>query len=73
MQTGTELASDERAENSLFTTTCGSAAGGAPVELPLAPGECLSHAPRNTIPARPAATHSLAGVRPRIRRPLVRQ
>src|SRR5882757_4845768 len=54
----------------LLTTTCGSAAGGAPAELPLAPGEYLSHAPTNTIPARPAATHSLADVRPLIRRPL---
>src|SRR5713101_3230514 len=54
----------------LLTTTCGSAAGAAPAELPLAPGEYLSHAPRNTIPASPAATHSLADVRPLIRRPL---
>src|SRR5437879_12884427 len=43
----------------LLTTTCGSAAGAAPAELPLAPGEYLSHAPTNTIPASPAATHSL--------------
>src|SRR5260370_33294773 len=56
--------------NGLLTTTCGSAAGGAPAELPLAPGEYLSHAPTNTIPARPAAAHSLADVRPLIRRPL---
>src|SRR5258708_15204610 len=54
----------------LLTTTCGSAAGGAPAELPLAPGEYLSHAPTNTIPAKPAAAHSLADVRPLIRRPL---
>src|SRR6266851_6175541 len=54
----------------LLTTTCGSAAGGPPAELPLAPGEYLSHAPTNTIPARPAAAHSLANVRPLIRRPL---
>src|SRR6266436_2730438 len=54
----------------LLTTTCGSAAGGAPAEVPLAPGEYLSHAPINAIPARPAATHSLADVRPLIRRPL---
>src|SRR5260370_37951100 len=52
----------------LLTRTCGSAAGGAPVELPLALGEYFSHAPTNTIPASPAATHSLAGVRPLIRR-----
>src|SRR5258708_21660818 len=51
----------------LLTTTCGSAAGGAPAEVPLAPGEYLSHAPTNTIPASPAATHSLADVRPLIR------
>src|SRR6267143_3989522 len=55
----------------LLTTTCGSAAGGAPAELPLAPGEYLSHAPTNTIPASPAATHSLADVRPLIRRSLL--
>src|SRR5260370_34547383 len=54
----------------LLTTTCGRAAGAAPAELPLAPGEYLSHAPTNTIPARPAATHNLANVRPLIRRPL---
>src|SRR5260370_42004865 len=54
----------------LLTTTCGSAAGGAPAELPLALGEYLSHAPINTIPASPAAAHSLADVRPLIRRPL---
>src|SRR6266481_2841570 len=54
----------------LLTTTCGSAAGGAPAELPLAPGEYLSHAPTNTTPASPAATHSLADVRPLIRRSL---
>src|SRR5258708_6609951 len=55
----------------LLTTTCGSAAGGAPAEVPLAPGEYLSHAPINTIPASPAATHSLADVRPLIRRSLL--
>src|SRR6266446_4921730 len=54
----------------LLTTTCGSAAVGALAELPLAPGEYLSHAPINTIPASPAATHSLADVRPLIRRSL---
>src|SRR5260370_9409627 len=54
----------------LLTTTCGRTAGGAPAELPLAPGEYLSHAPTNTIPAKPAAAHSLADVRPLIRRPL---
>src|SRR5258708_28083430 len=54
----------------LLTTTCGSAAGGAPAELPLALGEYLSHAPINTIPASAAATHSFADVRPLIRRPL---
>src|SRR6266436_3420377 len=54
----------------LLTTTCGSAAGGAPAELPLAPGEYLSHAPINTIPTSPAATHSLENVRPLIRRSL---
>src|SRR6266403_547157 len=54
----------------LLTTTCGSAAGGATAELPLALGEYLSHAPINTIPARLAATHSFADVRPLIRRPL---
>src|SRR5260370_15988557 len=54
----------------LLTTTCGSAAGGAPAELPLALGEYFSHAPTNTIPASPAATHSLADVRPLIRLPL---
>src|SRR5438034_7414691 len=43
----------------------------SPAELPLAPGEYLSHAPTNTIPASPAATHSLADVRPLIRRPLL--
>src|SRR5882724_1490467 len=52
----------------LLTTTCGSTAGGALAELPLAPGEYLSHAPTNTIPASPAATHSLA---PLIRRSLL--
>src|SRR6267154_1945974 len=56
--------------NGLLTTTCGSAAGGAPAELPLALGEYLSHAPTNTIPASPAATQSLADVRPLIRRSL---
>src|SRR6267154_1318152 len=56
--------------NGVLTTTCGSAAGGAPAELPLALGEYLSHAPRNTIPARAATTHSLVEVRPLIRRPL---
>src|SRR5882724_2577562 len=55
----------------LLTTTCGSAAGGAAAALPLARGEYLSHAPTNTIPASPAATHSLADVRPLIRRPLL--
>src|SRR5216683_343919 len=55
----------------LLTTTCGSAAGGAPAELPLALGEYLSHAPTNTIPASPAATQSLADVRPLIRRSLL--
>src|SRR5260370_20339739 len=54
----------------LLTTTCGSAAGGAPAELPLAPGEYLRHATTHTIPARPAAAHSLADVRPLIRRSL---
>src|SRR4029077_17732683 len=54
-----------------LTTTCGSAAGGAPEELPLALGEYLSHAPTNTIPASPAAIQSLAGVRPLIRRSLL--
>src|SRR6266436_5084696 len=54
----------------LLTTTCGSAAGGAAGELPLALGEYLSHAPINTIPARLAATHSFADVRPVIRRAL---
>src|SRR6266849_10982677 len=54
----------------LLTTTCGSAASGAPAEVPLAPGEYLSHEPTNTIPASPAATHSLADVRPLIRLPL---
>src|SRR5215813_120925 len=54
----------------LLTTTCGSAAGGAPAELPLALGEYLSHAPTNTTPASPAAIHSLADVRPLLRCPL---
>src|SRR5215467_3655005 len=54
----------------LLTTTCGSAAGGAPAELPLALGEYLSQTPKNPIPASPAATHSLADARPLIRRPL---
>src|SRR6266478_10000826 len=54
----------------LLTTTCESAAGGALAELPLAPGEYLSHAPTNTIPASPAATPSLANVLPLIRRSL---
>src|SRR5258708_550824 len=54
--------------NGLLTTTCGSAAGGAPAELPLAPGEYLSHAPTSSTPANPAATHRLADVRLLIRR-----
>src|SRR5258708_39273174 len=54
----------------LLTTTCGSAAGGAPSDVPFAPCDYLSPAPTNTIPARPAAAHSLADVRPLIRRPL---
>src|SRR5882724_4003526 len=54
----------------LLTTTCGTAAVGAPAELPLAPGEYLSHTPINTIPASPAETHSLADVRPLTRRSL---
>src|SRR6266481_3818032 len=55
----------------LLTTTCGSAAGGAPAELPLALGEYLSHAPARTIPARPAATHSFADACPLVRGPLL--
>src|SRR5260370_38043660 len=54
----------------LLTRTCGSAAGGAPAELPLARGGYLSHAPTNTMPTSPAATHSLADVRPLIRGPM---
>src|SRR6266436_4180886 len=57
--------------NGLLTTTCGSAAGGAPAELPLAPGEYLSHAPTSSTPANPAATHSLAEVRLLIRRSML--
>src|SRR5882724_10357401 len=57
--------------NGLLTTTCGSAAGGAPAELPLAPGEYLSHAPTSTIPPKPATTHSLADVRLPIRRSML--
>src|SRR5260370_11807338 len=55
----------------LLTTTCGSAAGGAPAELPLALGEYLSHAPKMTIPAIPAATHNLTGSRLFAPRPLL--
>src|SRR5260221_10355592 len=57
--------------NGLLTTTCGSAAGGAPAELPLAPGEYLSHAPTSSTAANPAATDSLADVRLLIRRSLL--
>src|SRR5215470_6575417 len=58
-------------DSGLLTTTCGSAAGGAPAELPLARGEYLSHAPTRAIPARAAATHSFAEARPLIRRSLL--
>src|SRR5215475_11451464 len=51
----------------LLTTTCGSTAGGAPAELPLALGEYLSHAPTNTTPASTAAIHILADARPLFR------
>src|SRR5216684_2940732 len=54
----------------LLTTTCGSAAGAAPAELPLAPGEYLSHAPTSATTPTPAAIHSLADARPLVRRPL---
>src|SRR5215469_41288 len=53
----------------LLTTTCGSPAGRVSAELRLTLGEYMRHALRRAIPARPAATHSLADARPLVFRP----
>src|SRR6516225_6051776 len=56
--------------NGLLTTTSGSAAGRVSAELRLAPEEYLCHPATSAIPARPAATHSLADARPLVFRPM---